>query len=111
MQGEKPASGCLCEACSLADAIWKWRRCGPISPACLLANDRSNCPLAAFKEALVLSNSEVAVLLERVRLSRAEQQGTGPNAQPLSPLVEKAQNYCDKFNCGKNVEAVSALRQ
>lgn len=66
---------------------------------------------AAFKNALVLSNSEVAVLLERVRQARADQQGTGPNTTPLSPLVEKAQQYCDKFNCGKNVEIVGLLRQ
>lgn len=56
----------------------------------------------------MLSNSEVFLVLENMRLKRAQAEGLATIALP--PLVEKTVQYCEKFNCGKNVEAVKEIR-
>lgn len=59
-----------------------------------------------FENAAVISNSEVATILGEYMRQRRE---TRPNFTP-QPLVQKTQDYVQKFNCGTNQEAVQAMR-
>lgn len=62
---------------------------------------------AVFENAAVISNSEVATILGEYMRQRRE---TRPNFTP-QPLVQKTQDYVQKFNCGTNQEAVQAMRK